>query len=134
MIFCISSNRIHHENMLRLSCPINSCSKTFTCQASVCRHLTKCHSTNDIIEQINTKQKKTIYQKSDIKSLLSGFNSRRLNQDNEISKQMKQLLKLLLTDDNLIQISDENMETNNQDSLDEDLLKGYKDIGLVQLL
>jgi hypothetical protein len=69
-----------------------------------------------------------------IQSLLSGFNSRKLRQENEITQQMKSLLKLLLTDDNLIQISDDNMDTNvNEISLNPDLLKGYKDIGLVEL-
>ncbi|CAF3417174.1 unnamed protein product [Rotaria socialis] len=130
--------KIHHENMSRLSCPMTSCSKTFTCQSSICRHLSRCHSPNDIMKQINMKPKKSNHQKTNIKSFLSGFNSRKLNQENELSKQMKQLLELLLTDDNLIQISpDENMDTENnnntEDSFDENLLKGYEDIGLVEL-
>ncbi|CAF0776578.1 unnamed protein product [Rotaria sordida] len=126
--------KIHHENISRLPCPMNSCSKTFTCQASICRHLSKCHSSNDIIEQINTKQKQIHRRQSNIQSLLSGFNSRKLNQENEISKQMKHLLKLLLTDDNLVNIPDENMDTNmNENSFDQDLLNGYHDIGLVEL-
>ncbi|CAF3411347.1 unnamed protein product [Rotaria socialis] len=130
--------KIHHENMSRLSCPMTSCSKTFTCQSSICRHLSRCHSPNDIMKQINMKPKKSNHQKTNIKSFLSGFNSRKLNQENELSKQMKQLLELLLTDDNLIQIPpDENMDTENnnntEDSFDENLLKGYEDIGLVEL-
>jgi len=65
---------------------------------------------------------------------LSGFDSRKLNQENEISQQMKSLLKILLTNDNLIQIPDDSMDTKiNEDSFDLDLLKGYKDIGLVEL-
>ncbi|CAF0916943.1 unnamed protein product [Rotaria sp. Silwood1] len=126
--------KIHHENISRLSCPMNSCSKTFTCQASICRHLSKCHSSNDIIEQINIRQKQSHHRKSNIQSLLSGFNSRKLNQENEISKQMKYLLKLLLTEDNRVQIPDENMDiTINDNSFDQDLLNGYRDIGLVEL-
>ncbi|CAF2384751.1 unnamed protein product [Rotaria sp. Silwood2] len=126
--------KIHHENISRLSCPMNSCSKTFTSQASICRHLSKCHSPNDIIEQINTKQKQNHHRQSNIQSLLSGFNSRKLNQENEISKQMKNLLKLLLTEDNLVQIPDENMDTSiNENSFDQHLLNGYNDIGLVEL-
>jgi hypothetical protein len=113
---------------------MNSCSKTFTCQASICRHLSKCHSSNDIIEQINTKQKQSNNRQYNIQSLLSGFNSRKLNQENEISQQMKHLLKLLLTEDNLIQIPDETMDTKiNENLFDQDLLKGYNDIGLVEL-
>jgi len=113
---------------------MNSCSKTFTCQASICRHLSKCHSSDDIIEQINTKQKQTNNRQYNIQSLLSGFNSRKLNQENEISQQMKHLLKLLLTEDNLVQIPDEYMDTDtNGSSFDPDLLKGYSDIGLVEL-
>jgi len=128
------SLRIHHEGISRLSCPMNSCSKTFTCQASICRHLSKCHSSNDIIEQINTKQKQSNNRQYNIQSLLSGFNSRKLNQENEISQQMKHLLKLLLTEDNLIQIPDETMDTKiNENLFDQDLLKGYNDIGLVEL-
>jgi hypothetical protein len=48
---------------------------------------------------------------------------------------MKSLLKLLLTEDNLVQISDENMDTDNitENSFDPDLLKGYNDLGLVKL-
>jgi hypothetical protein len=113
---------------------MNSCSKTFTCQASICRHLSKCHSSDDIIEQINTKQKQSNNRQYNIQSLLSGFNSRKLNQENEISQQMKNLLKLLLTEDNLVKIPDENMDTDtNGSSFDPDLLKGYSDIGLVEL-
>jgi hypothetical protein len=113
---------------------MNSCSKTFTCQASICRHLSKCHSPTDIIEQINFKQKQSNYRKSNIQRLLSGFNSRKLHQENEIAQQMKSLLKLLLTDDNLIQISDEKLDTTiNENALNPDLLKGYNDIGLVEL-
>jgi hypothetical protein len=114
---------------------MTSCSKTFTCQSSIYRHLTKCHSPDDIIEQINTKQKQTNNRQYNIQSLLSGFDSRKLNQENEISQQMKSLLKLLLTEDNLVQISDENMDTDNitENSFDPDLLKGYNDLGLVKL-
>jgi hypothetical protein len=65
---------------------------------------------------------------------LSGFDSRKLNQENEISQKMKSLLKILLTNDNLIQIPDDSMDTKiNEDSFDLDLLKGYEDIGLVEL-
>ncbi len=131
VFFCF---RIHHENLSRLSCPIKSCSKTFTCQASICRHLSKCHSSNDIIEQINTKRKQENNRQYNIQSLLSGFDSRKLNQENEISQKMKSLLKILLTNDNLIQIPDDSMDTKiNEDSFDLDLLKGYEDIGLVEL-
>ena len=113
---------------------MNSCSKTFTCQASICRHLSKCHSPIDIIEQIKLKQNQSNYRKSNIQRLLSGFDDRKLRQENEIAQQMKSLLKLLLTDDNLIQISDDNMDTNtNENSLNPDLLKGYNEIGLVEL-
>jgi hypothetical protein len=91
--------RIHHEDNSRLSCPMNSCSKTFTCQASIYRHLTRCHSPDDIIEQINTKQKQTNNRQYNIQSLLSGFDSRKLNQENEIAQQMKSLFKLLNCDD-----------------------------------
>jgi len=126
--------RIHHENISRLSCPMNSCLKTFTCQASICRHLSRCHSSNDIIEQINKKHKQSNNRQYNIQSLLSGFNSRKLNQENEISQQMKCLLKLLLTEDNLIQIPNDNINTKiNENSFDQDLLEGYKDIGLFQL-
>jgi hypothetical protein len=126
--------RIHHEDNSRLSCPMNSCSKTFTCQASIYRHLTRCHSPDDIIEQINTKQKQTNNRQYNIQSLLSGFDSRKLNQENEIAQQMKSLFKLLLTEDNLVQMPDGNMDTDiNENSFDPDLLKGYNDIGLVKL-
>jgi hypothetical protein len=109
---------------------MHSCLKTFTCEASLYRHLSKCHSSNDIIEQINNKPN----QQNNIQSLLSGFNSRKLNQENEISQQMKQLLKLLLTEDNLVQIPNDKMDTSiNETSLNSDLLKGYNDIGLVEL-
>jgi hypothetical protein len=57
-----------------------------------------------------------------------------LNEENEISQQMKDLLKVLLTEDNLIQIPDDEMETEtNENSFDSDLIKGYNDIGLVEL-
>ncbi|CAF3572381.1 unnamed protein product [Adineta steineri] len=126
--------KIHHEEFSRSSCPLNSCSKTFTSQASMCRHLTRCHSSNDIIEQINTKQKQSQKRQHNIRSLLSGFNTRKLNQENEISQQMKQLLKLLINEDNLVEISNENMDTQiTQDSFNPDLLKGYSAIGLVEL-
>lgn len=113
---------------------MNSCLKTFTCQASICRHLSRCHSSDDIIEQINIKHKQSNNRQYNIQSLLSGFNSRKLNQENEISQQMKSLLKLLLTEDNLIQIPNDNINTKiNENSFDQDLLEGYKDIGLFEL-
>ena len=113
---------------------MKSCSTTFTCQASICRHLSRCHSSEDILEQIKTKHKQSDNRQYNIQSLLSGFNSRKLNQENEISQQMKHLLKLLLTEDNLVQMPDENMDTDtNENSFDPNLLKGYSDIGLVQL-
>jgi hypothetical protein len=57
-----------------------------------------------------------------------------LNEENEISQQMKDLLKVLLTEDNLIQIPDDEMEAEtNENSFDSDLIKGYNDIGLVEL-
>lgn len=47
---------------------------------------------------------------------------------------MKGLLELLLTDDKLVQIAGENMETNlKENTFDPDLLKGYHDMGLVEL-
>ncbi|UJR36560.1 hypothetical protein I4U23_029279 [Adineta vaga] len=126
--------KIHHENLSRLSCPMKSCSKTFTCQASICRHLSRCHSFDDIIEQINRKQKQSPNRQENIRRFLSGFDNRKLNQENEISQQMKHLFNLLLTDDNLVQISDESMEVgSNEESFDPNLLKGYNEIGLVKL-
>lgn len=126
--------RVHHENAPRLSCPMNSCLKTFTCQSSVCRHLSKCHTSDDIIKQIHSKQKYSNNRQYNITSLLSGFNQRKLNEENDISQQMKSLLKLLLTDDNLIQMPNENKDTKiNDNAFDSDLLKGYQDIGLVEL-
>jgi hypothetical protein len=57
-----------------------------------------------------------------------------LNEENEISQQMKDLLKILLTEDNLVQIPDDEMETEtNENSFHPDLIKGYNDIGLVEL-
>ncbi len=57
-----------------------------------------------------------------------------MNEENEISQQMKDLLKVLLTEDNLIQIPDDEMEAEtNENSFDSDLIKGYNDIGLVEL-
>lgn len=80
------------------------------------------------------KRKQSNNRQYNVQSLLSGFNSRKLNEENEISQKMKKLFKLLLTDDNLVEVHDENMDTSsNENSLDPNLLKGYHEMGLVQL-
>ena len=129
------SRRIHHEDLSRLSCPMRSCSKTFTCQASICRHLSRCHSTEDILEQINCKHKRSSHRQTSVQNFLTGFDSRKLRQENELSQQMKSLLQLLLTEDNLIRIADGDTQQTDvdKDSFDPNLLKGYHDIGLMEL-
>ena len=112
-----------------------SCSKTFTCQGSIYRHVTQCHSTADIVAQINQRQKRSNNRQYSIPSLLSGFNRQKLNQDNELAQQMKQLLDLLLNDESLVKVPDEEvMEIGLGDSsLDPTLRDGYKEIGLTEL-
>ncbi|CAF1244633.1 unnamed protein product [Adineta ricciae] len=126
--------RTHHENLSRLPCPMKSCSKTFTCQASICRHLSRCHSSDDVLEQINAKQKQSTSRQQEIRRFLSGFNDRKLKQENEICQQTKHLLNLLLTEDNLVQTPDDRMEfSSNEKSFDPNLLQAYNEIGLVEL-
>ena len=126
--------RVHHEDLPRLTCPMKSCSKTFTCQASICRHLSRCHSSDDIIEQINCKQKQSSHRQHNIRRFLSGFNTRKLKEENEVSQQMNGFLRLLLIDANLVQTPEENMEIDSDDSsFDPTLLKGYHDLGLAEL-
>ncbi|CAF1299973.1 unnamed protein product [Adineta ricciae] len=126
--------RIHHENLSRLPCPMKSCSKTFTCQASICRHLSRCHSSDAILEQINAKQKQSTSRQQEIRRFLSGFNDRKLKQENEICQQTKHLLNLLLTEDNLVQTPDDRMElSSNEESFDPNLLQAYNEIGFVEL-
>ena len=113
---------------------MNSCSKTFTCQASVCRHLSRCHTSHDIIRQIDTKYKQFSHRQYSVQSLLSGFNSRKLNQENRISQPMKRLIEVLLKEDNLVEVPDDGMNRDtNRNSFDTDLLKGYAEIGLIEL-
>ena len=113
---------------------MGSCSKTFTCQASICRHLRRCHSSDAMLEQINRKEKRPPRRQASVQNFLTGFNSRKLLQENEISQQMKNLLERLLTNDNLIQMPDENIQTDvNKTIFDPGLLKGYHDIGLIEL-
>lgn len=113
---------------------MGSCSKTFTCQASICRHLSRCHSTDAMLEQINRKEKRPPRRQTSVQTFLTGFDSRKLRQENEMSHQMKNLLERLLTNDNLIQMPDENTQTNvNKTTFDPSLLKGYQDIGLMEL-
>ena len=66
---------------------------------------------------------------------MSGFNRQKLNQDNELAQQMKQLLDLLLNDESLVKVPDEEaMEISLGDSsLDPTLRDGYKEIGLTEL-
>lgn len=128
--------RVQHEGESRLACPMASCSKTFTCQASIYRHVTQCHSTADIVAQINQRQKRSNNRQYSIASLLSGFNRQKLHQDNELAQQMKQLLDLLLNDESLVKVpeGEEAMEINVGDSsLDPTLRDGYKEIGLIEL-
>lgn len=110
---------------------MRSCSKTFTCQASICRHLCRSHSSDDILEQINHPPPR---RQTSVQNFLTGFNSRKLRQENEISQQMKNLLERLLTKDNLIEMPDETNQTDvNRTTFDSDLLKGYHEIGLMEL-
>ena len=127
--------RVHHERLARLPCPMTSCSKTFTCQASISRHVIQCHSTADIVAQINQRQKRSANTRQySLPSLLSGFNRRKLNEDNELAQQMKELLKLLLNDESLVKVPDEAMEITLTDcSLNPILRDGFKEIGLTEL-
>ena len=82
--------------------------------------------------QIDKKHERSDRRQSKIQSLLSGFNARKLTV--ELARQMKQLLKLLLTEDSRVAMPDDQMDTSHDDtSLDPMLLEGYRDIGLTEL-
>ena len=96
------------------------------------RHLARCHTPHAIVAQIEKKHERSDRRQSTIQRLLSGFNTRKLTV--ELARQMKQLLKLLLTEDSRITMPDDPMETSRDDtSLDSMLLEGYRDIGLTEL-
>ena len=96
--------------------------------------MSQCHSKNDLLDQIEKKHKRIPHRQSSIQGLLSGFNSRKLNEDTDVAQQMKYLLKVLLSEENLVEIPDESMQIDeNQSEIDPTLIEGYREIGLVEL-
>lgn len=120
----------HQENLARLPCPIKSCSKTYLSQSSIDRHFHQCHSSRTVLRSKSSTTK----QQTNVSSLLSGFDSRKLRQDKPICHQMKNLFENLLTDTDAIALPDEKLEkTSSENSFDENLLKGYEEMGFVTL-
>jgi len=121
----------HHENSSRFACPISPCSKSYAFQSSLTRHLNQNHTPKDIIHQIEKKNKRL----TNIQGRLSGFNSRKLNDESNLGQQMKYLLKMLLNDENFVDFSEDSMEIESScdREINSTLLEGYRDLGLVEL-
>ena len=118
--------RIHHEDFSGLPCSVENCSRTFTCEASLIRHLIRSHSTGDLCRTMKSKERS-----SSIRRWLSGLTRRQTPLKNKIET----LCRFLLNEEDFVnfpECSTEKNETLNE-SLDEILLEGYREIGLTDL-
>jgi len=133
-------DKVQHQG-ISVHCPMHACSTTFTCQSSLCRHLLKIHTTEEIHKQIVANKRhypNKSHRRYDIKNLLSGFNHRSLHKQS--SEMMKQLLDLFSSNDvpsfefgneNIMAVTTEKEE--NSHTVHPLVLNGYNDIGLLKL-